>query len=55
MSLLDQLGIISENDNSQMINSFREGKSPVYSPNMKRMRYKNASPQKNTTASRPLL
>lgn len=53
--LLDQLGIISDFDDSQM-NSFMGGaKSPMYSPMAKRVRYKTASPQKNVALSRPLL
>jgi len=57
LMLLDQLGITSDNTESHM-NSFsilKEAKSPVYSPNMKRMRYKTATQQKNFNASRPLL
>ena len=56
LTLLDQLGITSNDDSMQ--NSFlnsKINKSPVYSPLLKRHRYKKASPQRNVDQSKPYI
>jgi len=50
LNLLKQMGLLDDSQQNSLLN-INETKSPRYSPMMKRMRYKTASPQKKPNAS----